>query len=219
MVWNLFPFKSDFSLGKSQKPQDAKSGLQWGWVTRVIWCFSKKLCMSWDAWAGMLLWWATGCPSPVACSCGFLNDPNSFCGGMFKFNAKLMHIHCCTCSVILNVMATQYTCSLSGVYNPPWLVQWSHHCSCMRIPIQSPGLTGYINVTQSVIIILTVAGLFPDIPHISFFICSSILWGKFCYPQGINFCRNTFGLINLCWWILKIKKSADCYIAICWYFW
>ena len=27
MVWNLFPFKGDFSFGKSQKLQDTKSGL------------------------------------------------------------------------------------------------------------------------------------------------------------------------------------------------
>ena len=30
---------------------------------------------------------------------------------------NLMQIRCCTCSVILNAMATQYTCSLSGVYH------------------------------------------------------------------------------------------------------
>ena len=40
-----------------------------------------------------------------------------------------MHFHCSTCSVILNAMATQYTCSLNGVYRSRWLVQWSHHCS------------------------------------------------------------------------------------------
>ena len=45
---------------------------------------------------------------------------------------NLMQIHCSTCSVILNVMATQYTCSLNSVYCPHWLVQWSHHCSCMQ---------------------------------------------------------------------------------------
>ena len=38
---------------------------------------------------------------------------------------NLMEIRCSTCSVILNVMATQYTCSLNSVYCPHWLV--SHH--------------------------------------------------------------------------------------------
>ena len=44
---------------------------------------------------------------------------------------NLMHIPCCTHSVILNAMATQYTCSLQGTYCPHWLVQWSRHCSHM----------------------------------------------------------------------------------------
>ena len=48
-VWNLFPFKDDFSLGKSQKSQGAKSGLEVSWVTWVIWYFTKKFCMRRDA--------------------------------------------------------------------------------------------------------------------------------------------------------------------------
>ena len=51
---------------------------------------------------------------------------------------NLMQIHCSTCSVILNVMATQYTCSLSSLYRPHWLVQWSHYCSCMSIQVHTP---------------------------------------------------------------------------------
>ena len=35
LVWNLFPFKVDFSFGKSLKLQGAKSGLWWGWVGRL----------------------------------------------------------------------------------------------------------------------------------------------------------------------------------------
>ena len=41
----------------------------------------------------------------------------------------LMQIPCSTHSVILNAMATQYTCSLNGIYCPHWLVQWTCHCS------------------------------------------------------------------------------------------
>ena len=37
---------------------------------------------------------------------------------MFKLNANLMQICCSTCSVILNATATQYTCSLNGIYHP-----------------------------------------------------------------------------------------------------
>ena len=35
---------------------------------------------------GTLLWWS--CPSPVACSCGLLNHPDSFCGEMLKLKTK-----------------------------------------------------------------------------------------------------------------------------------
>ena len=46
-------------------------------------------------------------------------------------------IYCSTHSVFLNVTATQYTCSLNGVYCSHWLVQCSHHCSRMHIPVHS----------------------------------------------------------------------------------
>ena len=86
MVRNLFPFKGGFSFGESQKSQGVKSGLWWGWVTWVIWCFTKKLCMRRDAWMGTLSWWS--CESLAAHGCGLLNHVNSFHGGMFKLNAK-----------------------------------------------------------------------------------------------------------------------------------
>ena len=46
----------------------------------------KTLHETHDGWAGPLLWWS--CQSPVAHSCGLLNYPNSFHGGMFKLNTK-----------------------------------------------------------------------------------------------------------------------------------
>ena len=66
---------------------------------------------------------------------------------------NLMQIRCFTFSVILNVMATQYSCSLNGIYRPHWLVQWSHHCSCMCIPVHSPWLPSYIDISQTVLVI------------------------------------------------------------------
>ena len=87
MVWNLFPFKGDFSFRKSQKSQGTKFGLRGrGWVTWVIWCFTKKLCMRYNAWVGMLSWWSD--QLPVAHSCGLLSHPNTFRGRIFKLNAK-----------------------------------------------------------------------------------------------------------------------------------
>ena len=95
-VWNLFPFKGDFSFGKSQKSQGAKYGLYGGWVTWMIWCFLKNLFTRCDAWASVLLsWWSW--QSPVAHSCGLLNHLNRFFEGMFKLNTNLMQIRCSTC--------------------------------------------------------------------------------------------------------------------------
>ena len=85
MVWNLFPFKSDFRFMKSQKSQGTKSGLWEDWVTWVIWCFSRKLCTTRDAWHAQS---GCSCQSPAARSCGFLNHPTSFHRRMFKLNAK-----------------------------------------------------------------------------------------------------------------------------------
>ena len=107
-VWSLFPFKGDFSFEKSQKSQGTKSRLYRSWVTWVIWCFAKNLYVRHDAWAGTLSWWS--CQSPVVHRCGLLNHLNSFHGGMFKLNAKcgadlLLY------SLMLNIMATQYTYS------------------------------------------------------------------------------------------------------------
>ena len=113
-----------------------------------------------------LSWWS--CQSPVAHSVGLLNHLNSFCGGIFKVNTNLMWIRCSTCSVTWNAMATQYTCSLSGICCPHWLVQWSHPCSHMHIPVHSPWLPGYIDVVQTVLVILTIAVLFPGRPCIAY---------------------------------------------------
>ena len=75
---------------------------------------------------------------------------------------NLMQIHCSTHSVILNAKTTQYTCSLNGIYHPHWLVTWSHHCSHMHIPAHSPWLPGYINITWTIFVMLTMTGLFLD---------------------------------------------------------
>ena len=82
--------------------------------------------------------------------------------GCSSLMQKLMQIHCSTCSVSLKAIATQDTCSLNCLYCPHWLVQWSLHYSHMHIPVHSPWLPGSIDVTQTVLIILTTARLFPD---------------------------------------------------------
>ena len=47
----------------------------------------------------------------------------------------------------------------------PQLVQRSRHCSCMHIPVPSPWLPGYVDVVQTVFVMLTMAGLFPERPR------------------------------------------------------
>ena len=88
---------------------------------------------------------------------------------MFKLNAKF-NADSLIYSVILNVMVTQHTCSLKSVYHPHWLVRWSCHCSCMLIPVPSPWLPGYINVMQTILVVLTMAGLFLDRPCIYLYV-------------------------------------------------
>ena len=93
---------------------------------------------------------------------------------------NLIQIHCSTGSVILNAMVTQYPCSLTSIYCPGWLVQWSHHCSCVCIPVYCPWLPGYVNVTQTILIILTMAGFFPARPrHILFCLTQMRLHNKY----------------------------------------
>ena len=75
---------------------------------------------------------------------------------------NLMDVCCSTCSVILSTTATQYTYSLNGIGCPHWLVQWHSHCSHSCIPVHSPWLTGYIDVAQTILVTLTMAGCFLD---------------------------------------------------------
>ena len=43
---------------------------------------------------------------------------------------------------------------------PQWLAQWRHHCSHRHIPVHSPWMPGYIDVMQTILIILTMAVFF-----------------------------------------------------------
>ena len=73
-------------LGKARSHRAPNLGCRGVWVTWIILCFTKKLCMRHDAWVGMLSWWS--CQIPVAHGCSLLNYPNNFHKGMFKLNAK-----------------------------------------------------------------------------------------------------------------------------------
>ena len=74
MVWNLCPFKGDFSLGKSRTSQGAKSGLWWGCHLGDLMFHQKVLHKTW-CMSGALSWWS--CQPPVAHSCSLLTHPDS----------------------------------------------------------------------------------------------------------------------------------------------
>ena len=78
---------------------------------------------------------------------------------------NLMRIHCSTQSFWMWWPHSTHAHSTAST-DPHWLVQWSHHCSHIGIPVHSPWLLGYINVMQTILVILTMVGLFPDWPLI-----------------------------------------------------
>ena len=145
MAWNLFPFKGNFSFGKARSRRAPNLGCSRaespGWFEVFLKNSAQDVMHEWAqhcneaanhqlpiATAFWLIWMV----SMEECS---------------NITQNLIQISCCTCSVILNVTTTQYTRTLNGVYCPHWLVQWSHHCSHMCIPVPSPWLPGYIDVT------------------------------------------------------------------------
>ena len=77
---------------------------------------------------------------------------------------NLMQIHCCT--LLGHFECDSHTVHMlnGGVYRPHWLVQWSHHCSRMHIPVHSPWLPRYTDVAQTVLLMLTIVGLFAWLP-------------------------------------------------------
>ena len=127
--------------------------------------FAKKNCMRRDTWVDALSWWS--CQSPVAHSCSLLNHLVEECPSLMQ---NLMHIHYSTLS--FSIWRPHSTCAHStvSIQPPHWLAEQSRHCSHMHIPVYCPWLSGYINVMQTVLIILAMAGLFPDRCHTLFLI-------------------------------------------------
>ena len=151
MVWDLFTFKGDLILGKARSWRVPNLGCRGGRVTWVIWCLDKNLCMRYDSWAGALLWWS--CQSPVAHGCILLNHLNSFHGGMLSLNTKF---DACLLLYLLNHVECyrhrEHT--LTQWHLPPPLTSsvWSSHSSPLSLA----------NTVQTVLVILTMAELFPD---------------------------------------------------------
>ena len=108
MVWNLFPFKGDFSFGKSQKLQAPNLGYREAetpeWFDVSPKTLHKTLCMNEYVMVTKLP--ITSCP--IAAAFWIIRVVSvEKCSSSMQ---NLMQIHCSTHSVILNEMATQYTC-------------------------------------------------------------------------------------------------------------
>ena len=130
---------------------------------------------------------------------------------MFKLNAKfdadslfylLSHFECNGHTVH---MLTQC------IYCPHWLVQWSHQCSHMCVPVHSPWLPGYTDVVQTILIILTAAGLFPDRPCHIYNICtvSGIVSCAWFLPFPFSLpLVTTIELLLPVWWLHRLHRLS-----------
>ena len=91
-----------------------------------------------------------------------------------SFTQNLMQVHCCTRSFWMR--RPHSTHGHSDIYCPHWLVQSNRHCSHMPIPVRSPWLPGYTDVAQTILVILTMVGFFPNRPRILFIQKNVVGW-------------------------------------------
>ena len=116
-VWNLFPFKGDFSFGKARSCRVPNLN-----------CRGTELPEWFDVWpksfAGDMMHEWAHCRDEAAnhhlpIAVAFWNIQIVFTEECLSLMKNLMQIHRSTCSVILNVTATQCTCSLNVSITPP----------------------------------------------------------------------------------------------------
>ena len=169
MVWTLFPFKGDFSFGKTQKFCGAKSVRGLSNLGNLMFC--QNTLHEIHEWA-CCRDEAANHQLPIAAAFWIIQIVSTEEWSSLAQN--LLQSFCSTHSVILNATTTQYTCSCNGIYHPHWSVQCSHRCSCMCFPVHSLWLPGYLDVMQTVVFILTIAWLFLDRPCIFIYVCICI---------------------------------------------
>ena len=121
MVWNLFPFKGDFSFGKGRSartPNLGGSGAESpGWFHVLPKNFAQDTMREWARCRDE----AAHHQLPIAAAFWIIRIVSmEECSNLMQ---NLMQSCCSTCSVILDATATQYTCSLNGVYHPHRLIQ------------------------------------------------------------------------------------------------
>ena len=117
-----------------------------------------------DAWAGLLSWWS--CQSPVTHRYGLLNHLTGFYRGMFKLHAEVN-----TESVLYLLTHSEWNTHTGHMLTQrclPSPLTSTVKSSLFRCAYSSPPfwLPGYIEVVQTILIILTMAGLYLDRSHI-----------------------------------------------------
>ena len=55
----------------------------------------------------------------------------------------------------------------------------------MCIPVHSPWLPGYVDVMQTIVVLLTMAALFPDRPHVCVCVCVCVQCNVFIEAEQI----------------------------------
>ena len=115
MVWNLFFSKVILILGKARSHKTPNLGCKRaespGWFD--ISPKSRSDACEWVHFCGE----ATNYQLPIGTAFRIIQIVSmEECSSLMQ---NLIQIHCCTHSVILNVTATQYTCSFSEIYHPP----------------------------------------------------------------------------------------------------
>ena len=95
MVWNLLLFKVILVLGKAGRHRVPNLGCR-GVESLANVIFHKKLHKMWCMSGHTVMMKLPNHQLPI--SCGLLKHPNSFHGGMFKFNTKFDADCCSTCS-------------------------------------------------------------------------------------------------------------------------
>ena len=104
-----------FLLGKAtshKAPNLGCKGAESPWWLDVL-QKKKTWCMRHDAWVGVLSWWSSNHRLSTAVALWIIQIVSmEECLSLTQIRMQIF------CSVILNVTATQYTCSLNGVCHP-----------------------------------------------------------------------------------------------------
>ena len=154
MVWNLFPFKSDFSFGKSQMSQGTKSVLYWIWVTWVIWLSPQISVRAMMPEQAHCRGEAASHQLPIAAAFWVIQIVSAEeCANLSE---NWMQICCSTQSFWIWWPHSTHAHSMASMAPRTSIVTSSLFMLC--IPVHPPWLPGYVGVAQTVLVMVAMAG-------------------------------------------------------------